>query len=704
MRPDASGDAAVSDLAARAGLREHWVDAHKRPRRVAVDTLRVLLGAMGLSCATPDDLRASQDMLARQEAAVAPAGLIVGLAGAALALPAAAADPCLMSREDSDGPPGTVHPRPCAGGAVLRAPLHPGYYRLRLPDGRTLRVAVAPHGAAGAHRLLEMRRSRMWGLMAQVYSLRVASADPLSATWGHGDFAAVRKLAQRLAHKGADVLALSPVHAMFSADPAACSPYCPSNRLFWNAAYAAPADMLGTEAVRAALAALPPTDWAALDHPEVIDWTRVSSARMRLLHKLHQMFRARRGVEWEDYRRFVHRQGEALTDHAVFEALHASHASLSGTPRPWTSWDEPWRDPRSTQVRDYVAGHERDVDFHCFLQWLAAGSLGTAQQAARHAGMRVGLLGDLAVGASPFGSQIWSRPDHFLRGVSIGAPPDIHNPRGQVWRLTAFSPQALHQYGYEPFLDVLRASLEHTGGLRIDHILGFQRIWIVPEGADAADGAYLDMPADDLLALTSLEAWRRDSLVIGENLGTVPDGFNARLRAHGIAGMNVLWFMRAPRPTPDGVPAFLPPRRWPRDAVAMTTTHDLPTLAGWWQGVDIAQRLDAGLLGPEDQPASLHAARSRDRAALWRRLGAPGTPPRAAPLPALLAYVASAPCGLMLASMEDLAGTLVAPNVPGTVNEFPNWRRRLPGEILQALDTPSWRQRLDAIRRGRKPA
>ncbi len=705
MNQDRVDDAAVLALAARAGLQEHWVDAHKRPRRVGVDTLRALLSAMGLACATLGDLKASEAALAGREAAVASGDLVVGRAGEVLALPAAAIGDCLMSREGSDeASPRTVRAEPRAAGAALQAPPRPGYYRLRLPGGETLRLAVAPGGAAGACRPPGIFRSRMWGLMAQVYSLRTSSPDPLSATWGHGDFATVRRLAQRLAQKGADVLALSPVHAMFSADPAACSPYCPSSRLFWNAAFAAPADMLGEAAVRTALAALSPTDWAALDGAELIDWPATAEARMRLLRRLHEQFQAGDDAARKDYQAFVHLHGQALTDHAVFESLHASHARLSGTPRPWPSWDLPWRDPRSAEVRDYAIGHEQDIDFHRFLQWLAAGSLDTAQRAAREAGMRIGLLGDLAVGASHFGSQAWSRPDHFLRGVSIGAPPDIHNPRGQVWRLTAFSPQALRQQHYEPFLGVLRAVLEHTGGLRIDHILGFQRVWVVPEGADAADGAYLHMPARELLALTALEAWQRGGLIIGENLGTVPEGFDAELRAHGIAGMNVLWFMRAPPPARQDAPAFLPVSRWPRDAVAMTTTHDLPTLAGWWRGTDIAQRREADLLGPDESFEALCAARAKDRAMLWRRLDQRGPPPPVAPLPKLLAHVASAPCGLMLASLEDLAGLLEAPNVPGTVDEFPNWRRRLPGDTVRALDTQPWRERLDAIRRGRKKA
>ncbi|KCB45015.1 4-alpha-glucanotransferase [Bordetella hinzii] len=677
---------AIRALAAQAGLQEHWTDARQQPRQVAIDTLRRLLDAMGLACASEADIQASRARLR----APGHKGLVIGRAGEPLALPARAAGDCWLVPEDDATAARRVRPERAAGGSALRAPQTPGYYQLRLPGGTCLRLAIAP-GAATAP-----AAPRQWGAMAQVYSLRMRHADPARATRGHGDFAAVRQLAQRLAAEGADALMLSPVHAMFSADPAACSPYCPSSRLFWNAAFAAPADMLGEDALRAAMAALPSTDWAALDDAELIDWPGASAVRMRLMRRLHEQFRLREDDARARFQTFVRAEGQALADHAVFESLHASHAALSGTVRPWPAWDTPWRDPRSARVRDYAAAHGRDVEFHCFLQWLAAGSLQAAQRGARQAGMRVGLISDLAVGASHFGSQAWSRPDQFLGGVSIGAPPDIHQPAGQVWRLTAFSPQALRQQDYQPFIDVLRASLRHGGGLRIDHILGFERLWVVPEGAEAADGAYLHMPGPELMALASLEAWRHGARLIGEDLGTVPPGFDTRLREAGISGMNVLWFMR------DEAGGFLPASRWPAACAALTTTHDLPTLAGWWEGHDLAQRDSAGLLGG-GAPA-LRQARARDREALARRLELPPPLPAEAPLPDLLAFVASAPCALMLASLEDLAGERLAPNVPGTVDTFPNWRRRLPGDTVAACDTPCWRQRLEAIRRGRRQA
>jgi len=546
--------------------------------------------------------------------------------------------------------------------------------------------------------------------MAQIYSLRTAADSPVQSTWGHGDFGAVRRLAQRLGREGADAVMLSPSHAMFSAEPAACSPYSPSSRLFLNAAYAAPVDVLGEDAVRAAMRRVPGVDWAALDALPEIDWPRAWAARLSLFRVLHEQFSGLGADLQADYRRFLERHGQPLRDHAVFECLQADPAGArtgtGGRPRPWTQWPPSWRDPRGPEVRRYASGHAREVDFHCFLQWLAAASLAGAQQAASRAGMRIGLMADLAVGTSPGGSQVWSQPDAFLQGVSVGAPPDIYNPLGQDWQLTAFSPVALQAQGQESFLAVLRAGLESVGGLRIDHIAGFERIWVIPEGGSPADGAYLQMPARELLALTALEAWRRKALVVGENLGTVPEGLDAALRRNGILGMDVLWFMRRPAPGQAAAPAFLDPAQWSPDAVAMPTTHDLPTLAGWWRGVDIEQRGRASLLGPGETVDALHAQRRRDRCLLWQSVaGADAADlPQPAPVARMLGFVAAAPGPLMLAPLEDLAGELEAPNVPGTVGEFPNWRRRLPVDAVQACERPPWRERLDAIRHARGPA
>ncbi|RII99687.1 4-alpha-glucanotransferase, partial [Achromobacter sp. K91] len=427
--------------------------------------------------------------------------------------------------------------------------------------------------------------------------------------------------------------------------------------------------------------------------------------RQRLLRALHRQFRTSGPADARQrYEAYCARRGKALRDHAVFEALHAAQAAHGADHQPWTQWAAGLRDPDSPEVERYARQHPVEVDFHRYAQWLAAESLDHAQKAARRAGMRVGLIADLAVGDSPDGSHAWSRQTDLMPGLSIGAPPDIHNPQGQNWNLAAFSPRAMHAQGYAAYIDMLRAALAHAGGLRIDHILGMARLWLVPDGLTADAGAYLRYPLRELLALTALEAWRHRALAIGENLGTVPEGFNRELADHGILGMNVLWFMRQEPDAPPSAPStpapFLAAGDWPGQAVAMTSTHDLPTLRGWWAERDIDLRAELDLLGGGDDEATLRRNRRMDRSLLAQALGCAAEPARA-PLEDMLRFVSSSPCPLLLVPMEDLAGELEQPNLPGTVDQHPNWRQRLAASSAACFAAPAVQARLQALRTGR---
>ncbi len=680
-----SADDALSALAARAGIAEHWTDARQRPQRVSPDALRALLAALGLPAASVRDIRESADRLDEEAARLPP--LLAARAGDPLKLPRDARGAYQIRCESGRLIEG-------AAGPLLTAPDEPGYHALSFASGQDTVLAVAPRRAPGLAELTGQARPRSWGLCAQVYSLRRAPVPggPQPED-DFGDFGALRELARLAGAQGADALAISPVHAMFAAQPARCSPYAPSSRLFLNTLYANPVAVLGAAALRRAQVEEPGGYGAA----PWIDWPHAGARRQRLLRALHRQFQAVAATDLrQQYARFCAAQGQALRDHAVFEALHAARG---GEDTSWPQWPAQWRDPESPCVRRFARLHAQEVDFHCFAQWLAAESLAQAHAAGREAGMRIGLVADLAVGDSPDGSHAWSRQADLMPRMAIGAPPDIHNPQGQNWGLTAFSPRALAASGYAAFIDMLRATLAHAGGVRIDHILGMARLWLVPDGAPAGGGAYLRYPLGTLLALTALEAWRHRALVIGENLGTVPAGFDDTLAAHGVLGMDVLWFMRRPG---ESAP-FLPASAWPPAAAAMTTTHDLPTLRGWWAGHDIDWRARLGLLGPGESADTLRRERAADRALLAQAIGADErTAPAAPPVPALLRFVSSAPCPLLLAPMEDLAGALDQPNLPGTIDQHPNWRQRLPLDNRACFEEPGARLRLDALRAGRE--
>ena len=289
-----------------------------------------------------------------------------------------------------------------------------------------------------------------------------------------------------------------------------------------------------------------------------------------------------------------------------------------------------------------------------FPQWIATRSFSAVQRAARDAGMRIGLIADLAIGMNRGGSHGWSRQQDLLLGLSIGAPPDPFNARGQDWGLTGFSPQALIASGFEPFLATLRAAMRSVGGVRIDHVMGLGRLWLVPHGAPPTEGAYLAYPLDDLLRLLAIESHRHRAIVIGEDLGTVEPAFRKRMSRAGVAGMDVLPFQRRGQ-------SFLPPAEWRRDAVAMTTTHDLPPVAGWWKGVDIATRDALGLVADRKRE---ERERATDRSALWRAFRKAGVVSADEPdgesdaqaVDAAVAFTAQSPAPLALVPIEDILG------------------------------------------------
>jgi 4-alpha-glucanotransferase len=393
--------------------------------------------------------------------------------------------------------------------------------------------------------------------------------------------------------------------------------------------------------------------------------------------------------------RFVHEGGERLREHALFEALHAHWLAQPDPKWSWRDWPQDWRSPVGPAVANFAAANPREIQFHMFAQWLAAESFAAAQRDARQQGMRIGLIFDVAVGMNPGGSHAWSRPHDLLLGLSVGAPPDLFNARGQDWGLTAFSPQGLLATGFEPFIATLRAAMRAAGGVRIDHAMGLTRLWLVPRGSSPAGGAYLTFPLDDLLRLIALESHRHRAIVIGEDLGTVQPEFRARMADAGIAGMDVLWFQR------DGK-RFLAPKRWRRDAVAMTSTHDLATVAGWWGGSDIATRAKLGLADERRETKE----RSRDRKAIWRAFQKAGAAEKAEPPPgqpepavdAAIAFTAQSPSRLALILIEDVLALTEQPNLPGTIDEHPNWRRRLDKRSGELLDSPQARSRLKTLR------
>jgi 4-alpha-glucanotransferase len=684
-------DAALRELASRAGVSNDWIDANGKSQRVAIGSLRAILTALGFPCGTDDDCNASRARLTGADRSPSTPPLVTGTVGKPIPLTGDVDRPSTSEIVYEDGDRADVRLQAADGRLIVPSIDRPGYHRLGFGE-HELTLAVAPQRCVTVNDIAPTER--LWGLAVQLYGLRRA------ADGGIGDTTALRALTTSARRYGADAIALSPTHSLFPADLSRYGPYSPSSRLFLNPLFADPADVFGAQRVAAAAV----DDRRQVDDAALIDWPAAAASKYALLerlfadfvmHDLEQTVPTKLGFAFQA---FVRAGGDRLREHALFEALHRKWFGNDNI-WDWSAWPPDWRDPASATVAHYASAESRAIQYQVFLQWIADCSFAAAQASARD-GMRIGLIADLAIGMDRGGSHAWARQKDLLLGLSIGAPPDLLGPLGQDWGLTGFSPQALTANGYEPFLATLRAALRHAGGVRIDHAMGLARLWLIPHGASPADGAYLSYPIDDLLALIALESHRNRAIVIGEDLGTVPGDFRGRMSQAGIAGMDVLWFTRDRR-------RFLPPATWRPDAVAMTSTHDLPTVAGWWKGADIDTREALGLAA---DGASQRKQRDSERSVLWRsfkRAGAAkGNPPApdqpGAAVDAAVRFVAQSASSLALIPIEDVLGLSEQPNVPGTIDQHPNWRRRLDAPASDVLDAPAAQPRLAALRERRQ--
>jgi 4-alpha-glucanotransferase len=497
-----------------------------------------------------------------------------------------------------------------------------------------------------AYAIGDFTDEKLWAAAVQVYALRGKTAVDF------GDFAALGEFAEDAAGRGADAVAISPVHALFGARPSHFGPYSPSTRLFLNPLYIATARSSGHNGA------------------SLIDWPAAHRRKMEALRRDFAQF------IWADealrqFRQFIVAGSERLMSHARFEVLDARFVSqgIYG----WRNWPAEWRNADSASVRSLGEAND-DVRFQLFLQWQAERGLADAQARARKAGMKIGLIADMAVGVDPDGSLAWSSPGEMLEGLSIGAPPDLFNTQGQDWGLTTFSPPGLRRAGYSGFIATLRAVMRSAGGMRLDHAMGLRRLWVIPRGAPPSEGVYLEYPADTLMRLIARESQAHRCIVITEDLGTVPEGFRRDIAQSSLYGMRVLWFERDKRGN------FIAPQRWDKEAAALSTTHDLPTIAGWWTGRDIEWH---GKIAPSFDQSAARRERERDKQALWQALTSADVATGAKPvrfepvIDAALAFLGKTPCPLAIVPVEDFLGLSEQPNLPGTIDQHPNWRRRL---------------------------
>ena len=513
---------------------------------------------------------------------------------------------------------------------------------------------------------------RFWGLSTQFYTLK-SDRD-----WGIGDFSDLARLTRMTGEAGGSAVAINPLHTLFADKPDAASPYSPSSRLFLNPLYidveSAGSGPNGPEGLRAA---------------RMIDYPKVWAAKRRAFEQLFAAMRsAPDNRAAADFARFVERGGKALQLFAAFCALEETYGD--GGKIPWPQWPKALATDAAA-----LAAFEREraerILFHQYLQYLADGQLAHAADEAKACGMEIGIIRDLALGANPDGADAWMLREHFAGTLRCGAPPDAFNPHGQEWGVLPLDPLKLRA-DFQPYIAMLRANMRHAGGLRIDHVIGLQRQYLVPLGGQ---GCYVRFPMDSLFKLLALESHRNACLVIGEDLGTVPEGLRDRMQEANILGTSLFYFERCK----DG--SFTAPYHYRKKAAASISTHDLPTLRGWWEGEDIGLRENIGMCDSA-QSERAREERERDRRTLVSALAAANVLQEAGEASgaeeasrirdAAHAFLASSSAMLFLAQLDDLSNEKEQLNLPGTVDQYPNWRRKLS----LSLDDPAF---ADAIRK-----
>ncbi len=536
---------------------------------------------------------------------------------------------------------------------VPLAQLRLGYHRIRAlwvkePDLELFcesRFIVCPRRALAPER-------RMAGVALSLYGLRS------NRNWGCGDFTDLDAVIEALEPAGVEFIALNPLHAIPNRQPYNTSPYLPQCSLYRNFIYldveraaasvghpaASPADPREPEALRAA---------------EFVEYERVAALKLGALRQIFENFGGS-----PEFQKFISEEGALLDDFAVYCALDAEMHRRDAQVWLWKDWPEEYRDARSPAVEQFAKEHERDVLFYKFLQWQIDVQLAQVQEHALARGMRVGLYHDLALATDRWGADLWANGRFYARGCRVGSPPDDFSPKGQDWSFPPPNREAHREDGYGLFTQLIRKTARHGGALRIDHVMRFFRLWWIPDEFAATDGAYVLDYAADLMGILALESVRGGFLVIGEDLGTVTGEVRAALSQNEILSYRVLWFERHP----DG--SYKKPGEYPERAAATTSTHDLPTLAGFFKFRDIEARRAAGLIDEAGYQQQMEERR-REIERLKQALREAGFENDA------LGFLLSTPCRLAIVNQEDLTGETEQQNLPGSTWQHPNWRRKM---------------------------
>ncbi len=702
-------DATLDRLSTLAGLDLSYWDLKGRECKASYHTKRALLGAMGFATGTEGEARDELRQLENRDwtRLLQPATVLRTLENGepgvvSLNLPAHLAGKPLTWRialDDGDVRCGKLQPRNLATLAARRVngtdtfrlswPLPPslpwGMHELQVEIGaqrsRSMLIVAPPH----AFRPDWLKAGeRKWGLACQLYGLQEATSQTSYFNAGIGNLTNLSQLASNVGANGGAAVGINPLHALFMSEPQRASPYSPSSRLFLNPLYldiTAIPEFSNCENPATLMAA---TQGHAAPS-DLVDYPSVAATKLVALKALFAQFNKAQGngshsARLTDFDAFIKDRGKPLHDLATFQALEEHQG-------PPATWPDGFRQCDMPTVREFQDQHTDLCRFYQYLQFEADRQLALAAQQARTSGLAIGLYGDFAVGAAPDGAEVWSDPKSFARACVFGAPPDPFSDEGQDWGMPPLNPHHMSETGYQGFAALLHANMRHTGALRLDHVMWLERMFWIPHGGTAKDGAYVRYPRDDLLGVLALQSQRNKCLVVGEDLGTVPVGFRERMEPECVLSYRFLRFERFP----DGL--FQRPETYPRVALATPASHDLATLRGFWLGRDIEAMERAGLIC-DAEAANLQSNRARERVQLVAALVDQHSLAADFSTDKLLSdqdmealtdgvhrFLGRTPSALIMVNIEDLAGVEHQANLPGTVDQYPNWRQRLPRNL-----------------------
>lgn len=558
----------------------------------------------------------------------------------------------------------------------------------------------------------EMQQGKkIWGTSVQLYCIKSEN------NWGIGDFSDLKVLLEKTAAHGGDFIGLNPIHALSPAQPNNASPYSPSSRNWLNILYSDLTNIeefksdemvqneVNSQPFKDKLAQLRDTDW--------VDYEGVTTLKLTILRKLFNTLNSgdvaskKRLTEFNEY---IEAKGESLLHQATYDALQFKFLAEDTTLWGWPVWPENFQAFQTESVQEWITAHQQEVQFWCYCQWVAELQLEEADKLAKSLGMTLGIYRDLAVGVGKGSAELWANRSLYCEHISVGAPPDVLGPLGQSWGLPPISPDQMYQHAYQPFIELLQSNMSNCGALRIDHAMALLRLWWVPDNATAKEGAYIYYPVQDLLNLLALESQRNQCLVIGEDLGTVPEGIDVLLEEAGVYSYKVFFFEQAA----DG--GFISPAHYKQQAMATLSTHDMPTIKGYWHCDDLHLGKELGLYPEQDVLDRLMDSRVECKQQILNSLHGHGSLPHHYNRDAnqtgmdqtlnfsMQTHLAKGKAALLSLQLEDFLEMEHPVNVPGTSDEYRNWQRKLSQNIEQLFSNEQIKALLEDLTIARKEA